>query len=119
MTMTDKIHVTDFEVTDYLNSEEDIAEYLTAAAEDPDPEVLIRALSDVARARGMAKTARDAGCGRESLHKTLSPGSKPQYATVMKIMKALGVRFNVCSVYRDEGRKSSGRTKAARVRKAV
>jgi len=118
MTMT-RVETREFDVVNYLNSEEDIAEYLTVAAEDPDPDMLILALSDVARARGMAKIARDAGCGRESLYKTLSPGSKPQYATVMKIMKALGVRFNVCSVYRDEGRKSSGRTKATRVKKAV
>ena len=117
--MTDKVNVTDFDITDYLNSEEDIAEYLTAAAEDSDPNTLIRALSDVARARGMTKLARDAGCGRESLYKTLSPGGNPQYATVMKIMKALGVRFNVCSIRQDEARKPAARPRTTRMKKAV
>jgi len=113
------VQTREFDAARYLNSEEIITEYLAVCAEDPNPNVFLRALSDVARARGMTKLARDSGLGRESLYKALSPGRKPQYETVMKIMKALGVRFNVCSVHRSEGRKPSARPKAARTKKAV
>lgn len=84
-----------FDVADYLDSEETIAEYLTAAAEDPDQAVLLAALSDVAKARGMATVAKAAGLGRESLYKALSPGSHPRHETVSAVMRALGVRFAV------------------------
>lgn len=66
-----------FDVVDYLDNEEVIAEYLTAAMEDPNPDVFLQAVADVARARGMAKLAQDSGLGRESLYKALRPGSKP------------------------------------------
>ncbi len=84
-----------FDVADYLDSEETIAEYLTAAAENPDQAVLLAALSDVAKARGMATVAKAAGLGRESLYKALSPGSHPRHETVSAVMRALGVRFAV------------------------
>jgi probable addiction module antidote protein len=84
-----------FDVADYLDSEETIAEYLTAASEDPDPAVLLSALSDVAKARGMATVAKAAGLGRESLYKALAPGSHPRHETVSAVMRALGVRFAV------------------------
>ena len=61
-----------FDVADYLDNEETIAEYLNAAAEDADPAVLLAALSDVAKARGMATVAKAAGLGRESLYKALA-----------------------------------------------
>lgn len=84
-----------FDVVDYLDSEEAIAEYLTASLEDPDPEVFLRAVSDVARARGIAKVAQDSGLGRESLYKALAPGAKPRYETIRKLMDALGVKLTV------------------------
>ena len=84
-----------FDVADYLDSEETIAEYLTAASEDPDPAVLLAALSDVAKARGMATVAKAAGLGRESLYKALAPGSHPRHETGSAVMRALGVRFAV------------------------
>ena len=73
-----------FDAADYLNDEETIAEYLTAALEDPNPDVFLAAVRDVARARGMAQLAKDAGLGRESLYKALTPGAKPRYDTVLK-----------------------------------
>lgn len=82
-----------FDVVDYLDSEEVIAEYLTAAMEDPDPDMFLRAVADVARARGMTKLAQDSGLGRESLYKALRPGSKPRYETVSKILTALNVKI--------------------------
>lgn len=80
-----------FDAVHYLDSEEMMAEYITAAMEDPNPDVFLTALSDVAKARGMAQLAKDTGLGRESLYKTLSPGAKPRFDTIMKITRALGV----------------------------
>jgi len=87
-----------FDPADYLTSEEIITEYLTAAAEDPNPKVFLAALGDVAKARGMAKTAKGAGLGRESLYKALSAGSHPRFETISAIMQALGVKFTVEAV---------------------
>jgi len=59
----------------------------------PDPDLLLLALGDVARAKGMAQVAKDSGLGRESLYKALAPGAKPRFETVMKVARALGVKF--------------------------
>ncbi len=83
-----------FDVVDYLDSEETIAEYLNAVLEENNPELLLAAIGDVARARGIAKLAEDAGLSRESLYKTLRPGAKPRYETVMKILSALRVKLH-------------------------
>lgn len=88
-----------FDAADYLNDEETIAEYLTAALEDPNPDVFLTAVRDVARARGMAQLAKDAGLGRESLYKALKPGAKPRYDTVLKLLHALGVKISATPVH--------------------
>ena len=90
-----KIETAPFDAADYLDDEETIAEYLTAALEDPNPDIFLVAVRDVARARGMAQLARDTGLGRESLYKALTPGAKPRYDTVLKVLRALGVKLNV------------------------
>ncbi len=82
-----------FDAARYLNDEVAIAEYMTAVLEAEDPDLLLLALSDVARARGMAQVAKDAGLGRESLYKALTPGAKPRFDTVLKVARALGVRL--------------------------
>lgn len=82
-----------FDAAEFLDSEELIAAYISDAMEDRDPDVLLSALADVARARGMAKLAKDSGLGRENLYKTLSPGAKPRFETIMKIINALGVKL--------------------------
>lgn len=82
-----------FDAARYLDSEEAIAEYMSAVLETEDPDLLLLALGDVARAKGMAQVARDAGLGRESLYKALTPGAKPRFDTVLKVAKALGVKF--------------------------
>jgi probable addiction module antidote protein len=82
-----------FDAAKYLNDDEAIAEYMTAVLEANDPDLLLLALGDVARAKGMAQVARDAGLGRESLYKALAPGAKPRFETVMRVAKALGVKF--------------------------
>ena len=82
-----------FDAARYLDSEEAIAEYMTAILEADDLDLLLFALGDVARAKGMAQVARDAGLGRESLYKALTPGAKPRFDTVIKVARALGVKF--------------------------
>jgi probable addiction module antidote protein len=82
-----------FNTADYLDNEEVIAEYLAAALEDSDPEAFLMAVSNVAKARGIAKLAKDSGLGRESLYKALAPGAKPRFETVRKLVDALGVRW--------------------------
>ena len=84
-----------FDAARYLNDDEAIAEYMTAILETNDSDLLLLALSDVARAKGMAQVAKDAGLGRESLYKALAPGAKPRFETVMKVARALGVKFTV------------------------
>ena len=82
-----------FDAAKYLDDDEAIAEYMTAVLEANDTDLLLLALSDVARAKGMAQVAKDAGLGRESLYKALAPGAKPRFETVMKVARALGVKF--------------------------
>ena len=92
-----KIHapmkLIEFDAARYLNDDEAIAEYMTAVLETNDADLLLLALSDVARAKGMAQVAKDAGLGRESLYKALAPGAKPRFETVIKVARALGVKF--------------------------
>ena len=78
----------------YLNDDEAIAEYVSAVLETEDSDLLLLALSDIARARGMAQIARDSGLGRESLYKALAPGAKPRFETIIKVARALGVRLS-------------------------
>ena len=83
-----------FTAADYLDNDETIAEYLNLALEDSNPEMLLQAIGNIARARGMAQVAQDSGLGRESLYKALSDGAKPRYDTVLKVMRALGVKLH-------------------------
>ena len=89
---TIKIETAPFDVADYLDDNETIAAYLSAALTDPDPDVFLVAVKDVARARGMSQLAKDTQLGRESLYKALSAGAKPRYDTMIN---ALGVQLQV------------------------
>ena len=82
-----------FDASRYLQDDEAISEYMTAVLEANDPELLLLALADVARAKGMAQVAKDAGIGRESLYKSLAPGAKSRFETILKVARALGVKF--------------------------
>jgi probable addiction module antidote protein len=84
-----------FDASDYLDNEETIAEFLSAALEDENPEVFLAAIATVAKARGIAAIASSAGLGRESLYKALAPGAKPRYETIMKVLHGLGVKLSV------------------------
>ena len=84
-----------FDAADYLGDDATIAELLTVALKDENPDVFLAALAAVAKARGMTQVARDSGMGRESLYKALAPGAKPRYDTVLKLVDALGVKLVV------------------------
>lgn len=96
--MTEKISVAglpEFDASVYLDSEEAIAEYLTAIIEDGDSALLAAALGDIARARGMTEIARTAGLTREALYKALRPDAQPRFDTIAKVCKALGIKLVV------------------------
>lgn len=83
-----------FDPADYLDSDEAIAAYMTEALETGDPAFITDALGVVARARGMTEVARDAGLSRESLYRALRADGNPELATVMKVVRALGLRLS-------------------------
>jgi len=86
---------TRYDVADHLRTPEDMAAYLEASLEDArgDAAFIAKALGDIARAKGMSKVARDAGLSRESLYKALSGERSPGFDTILKVMKALGLRL--------------------------
>lgn len=94
-TMKKRVAVREYETARYLDSEEMITEYLAACLEDPDPDVFLAALGEVAKARGVAQLARETGLSRESLYKTFSAGTKPRFETILKITNALGLSLGV------------------------
>ena len=79
---------------EHLETEEDMAAYLDAALEDGDPALVAAALGDIARAKGMTQIARETGLGRESLYKALSAEGNPEFATVLKVLRSLGLRLH-------------------------
>jgi probable addiction module antidote protein len=84
----------------YLTSEEDIAAYFAACLEEAgdDAAFIAQALGNIARARGMTQLAQDTGLGRESLYKALSGEGNPSFATILKVIKALGLKLGDQSV---------------------
>ncbi|MCL2829969.1 MAG: putative addiction module antidote protein [Betaproteobacteria bacterium] len=87
-----------FDLAKYLDDEELIQEYFSQVLEDGDSEEIVRALGTIARARGMTTLSAQTGLGRESLYKTLSEGSKPRFDTILKIIRALGLKFSARTV---------------------
>ena len=83
-----------FAVSDYLDSPDMIAGYLNEALETGDTQLIAKAIGNVARAKGMAVIARDTGMAREHLYKALSEDGKPEFATVMKALNALGIKLS-------------------------
>ena len=90
-----KLKTTRYDSAEYLRDEKDIAAYLDAALEDGDPALVRHALNVIARARGMTQIARDSGIARESLYKALSESGNPEFATVLKVVRAMGLRLHV------------------------
>jgi probable addiction module antidote protein len=89
------MNLTEFDPSAYLTSDEAIAAYLSAALEEDDPNLFLAAVGHVAKARGMKSIAEASGLGRESLYKVFSPGAKPRYETVQKVLRSLGVKITV------------------------
>jgi probable addiction module antidote protein len=84
-----------YDVTELLQSEEDVVAYLTAALEDGHADVVAQAIGNVARARGMSRIAKRCGLGRESLYKSLSDRGNPELRTILAVLKAMGMRLRV------------------------
>ncbi|MCO6482994.1 MAG: putative addiction module antidote protein [Flavobacteriales bacterium] len=84
-----------FDVADYLDNDELIAEYLNSALEDGDEAAIITAIGNIAKAMGMSKIAEQTGLSRPSLYKALSEGAKPQFATVLKVLRAIGGNLQI------------------------
>lgn len=78
----------------HLQSDEDMAAYLEAALEEGDASLFAAALGDIARAKGMSQLARETGLGRESLYKALSPTGNPEFATILRVVGALGLQLH-------------------------
>ena len=89
--------VSRFDVADYLTDDNMIAEYLSSVIYEEDTSLLMSAIGDIAKARGISHIAALSGLGRENLYKALSPGSKPKFDTIMKVLKALGVSLQFSS----------------------
>ena len=87
-----------WEAAEHLETDEDMVAYLEAALESGDASLVAAALGDIARAKGMTEIAREAGLGRESLYKALSPEGNPEFATVLKVVRALGLKLHAKAV---------------------
>ena len=89
------MEVSKFDIADYLDSNEMISEYLNTVLEEGNDAEIISAIGHVAKAIGMTKIAEETGLSRPSLYKALSEGAKPQFATIMKVLKALGSQIQI------------------------
>jgi probable addiction module antidote protein len=87
-----------WDAAEHLETKEDIAAYLEAALEEGDPNLVVAALGDIARSKGMTHIARETGLGRESLYKALSIEGNPEFATVLKVIQSLGLRLQVVPI---------------------
>jgi len=99
--MTKKIKIADlpeFDITEHLDDDQAIAEYLTIILEENDPALLAAALGDIARARGMTEIAKASGLTREALYKALRPNASPRFDTIAKVCRALGVKLTAETV---------------------
>ena len=90
-----KVKVSKFDIAEYLDNEVMIEEYLNNVLEEGKTEDLIGAIGHVAKAKGMSKIANETGMSRPSLYKALSKGSKPQFETIHKVIRALGGNLTV------------------------
>ena len=84
-----------FDVIDFLDTDEAIVEYLSAVFEGGDPEFFVKAVGDVARAKGMMKVAKSAGLGRQNLYRSLSTGGNPRIDTSFRVLDALNIKLSV------------------------
>ncbi len=90
-----KSELNTFDIAEYLDSKEMIAEYLSQVLAEGNMDELLLAIGDIARAKGMTQIAKETGLGRESLYKTLSVNSKPKFETIVKVLHSFGVTLQV------------------------
>ena len=93
MAKTETVTTRVWDPVEHLRTEADVAAYLQASLDEGDTGLIMAALGDIARARGMSEVARAAGRGRESLYKALSKDGNPEFATVLKVVQALGLKL--------------------------
>jgi len=89
--------LTSFDIAQYLDSPEAIAEYLSQVLADGDSDEFLEAVGHIAKAKGMTQISKDTGLGRESLYKSFAAGSKPRFETVMKVMNTFGIKLQATS----------------------
>jgi probable addiction module antidote protein len=94
---TTKPKMLKWDPADHIKTEKDVAAYLDAAFDDGDPTIIAAVLGDIARSKGMAKIAKKAGMGRESLYKSLSKNGNPEFLTVLKVVQALGYKLRLAA----------------------
>ena len=90
----ENVAVTPFDAADYLTNDEIIVGYLEEALADPDPDMFLSALGDVLKAKGVANIAKATGLAREGLYRTCQPGKKPEFDTVVRILRAVGLTIS-------------------------
>jgi len=117
--MGTKHKVLSFDMAEFLQTPDEVVEYLNQVIVDGDNDELVRALGHIAKARGMTEIAEKSGLGRESLYKALRPGAKPQYATVAKVLSALGVGIRAISLPTPRLKRDARHSKPVRGRKVV
>ncbi|RKU01838.1 putative addiction module antidote protein [Burkholderia sp. Nafp2/4-1b] len=89
--------LSEFDGSKYLKNDETIRQYLAQAFEDGDPRLIQVALGNVAKARGMSALARESGVKREALYRALSEGGNAEFATIMKVVGALGLHLTIAA----------------------
>ena len=87
-----------FDISDYLDNKETITEYLNTVLEEGDTQDVITAIGHIAKAVGMTKIAEESGLSRSSLYKALSDGAKPQFDTVLKVLRAIGGKIQISPI---------------------
>ena len=112
---------TPFDISEYLDTEEKISAYLTAVMEDNDLGFLLRAIGDVAKARGMSKIAQETGLGRESLYKTFAENAQPKFDTVIRVLHAMNISIEFKSTTENSKKpmRSNKRPPAATTKKKL
>ena len=90
-----KNDLTEFDISQYLDDKEIIAEYLTQVIQDGDMDELFAAIGNIAKAKGISQISKDTGLGRESLYKTFKKGSKPRFDTVVKVLNSFDIKLKV------------------------
>jgi probable addiction module antidote protein len=93
-----KVKTHPWDVAFHLQTPEDVAAYLEAAIEEGDPKLIAAAMGDVARAKGITEIARKTGLGRESLYKALSAEGNPKFTTVIKVLRAFGLKLHATPI---------------------